>query len=441
MFRRKIYNRLLSWKQDSNGHTALLIEGARRVGKSTLVEEFAKREYDSYILIDFSKAPLSVRKLFDDMSDLNYFFLQLQLIYNTKLTERKSLIVFDEVQLCPSARQSIKHLVRDYRYDYIETGSLISIHRNVKDIQIPSEETKITMNPMDYEEFLEATGDSVTSGLIQECFENGLSINEHTNRKLMRSFQLYMLIGGMPQAVSEYITTNNFKQVDAIKRDILKLYEDNFARIDRTGRLALLFDNIPAQLNQNGSRYHVSAVLQNYRAGEILEPVAQLMDSGTVLVSYHTADPNVRLTSTDLTKFKLFLSDTGLFTTLMFKDRDFTENIIYEKLLSDKLSANLGYLYKNVVAQMLTAKGDRLFYHTFRNEENNRSFEIDFLISRQHKICPIEVKSSGYLKHSSLDAFCSKFSSRILRKYLINTKAPTKDQDVECLPPYMVPFL
>ena len=441
MFRRKIYNRLLSWKQDSNGHTALLIEGARRVGKSTLVEEFAKREYDSYILIDFSKAPLSVRKLFDDMSDLNYFFLQLQLIYNTKLTERKSLIVFDEVQLCPSARQSIKHLVRDYRYDYIETGSLISIHRNVKDILIPSEETKITMNPMDYEEFLEATGDSVTSGLIQECFENGLSINEHTNRKLMRSFQLYMLIGGMPQAVSEYITTNNFKQVDAIKRDILKLYEDNFARIDRTGRLALLFDNIPAQLNQNGSRYHVSAVLQNYRAGEILEPVAQLMDSGTVLVSYHTADPNVRLTSTDLTKFKLFLSDTGLFTTLMFKDRDFTENIIYEKLLSDKLSANLGYLYKNVVAQMLTAKGDRLFYHTFRNEENNRSFEIDFLISRQHKICPIEVKSSGYLKHSSLDAFCSKFSSRILRKYLINTKAPTKDQDVECLPPYMVPFL
>lgn len=442
MFGRKIYNRLLSWKQDSNGHTALLIEGARRVGKSTLVEEFAKREYDSYILIDFSNAPLSVRELFDDMSDLNYFFLQLQLIYNTKLTERKSLIVFDEVQLCPSARQSIKHLVRDYRYDYIETGSLISIHRNVKDILIPSEETKITMNPMDYEEFLEATGDSVTSGLIQECFENGLSINEQTNRKLMRSFRLYMLIGGMPQAVSEYITTNNFKQVDAIKRDILKLYEDDFARIDRTGRLALLFDNIPAQLNQNGSRYHVSAVLPNYRAGEILEPVAQLMDSGTVLVSYHTADPNVGLTSTiDLTKFKLFLSDTGLFTTLMFKDRDFTENIIYEKLLSDKLSANLGYLYKNVVAQMLTAKGDRLFYHTFRNEGNNRSFEIDFLISRQHKICPVEVKSSGYLKHSSLDAFCSKFSSRILRKYLINTKVPAKDLDVECLPPYMVPFL
>jgi predicted AAA+ superfamily ATPase len=251
-----------------------------------------------------------------------------------------------------------------------------------------------------------------------------------------------MLIGGMPQAVSEYIATNNFKQVDAIKRGILKLYEDDFARIDRTGRLALLFDNIPAQLNQNSSRYHVSAVLQNYRAGEILELVAQLRDSGTVLVSYHTADPNVGLTSTiDLTKFKLFLSDTGLFTTLMFKDRDFTENIIYEKLLSDKLSANLGYLYKNVVAQMLTAKGDRLFYHTFRNEENNRSFEIDFLISRQHKICPVEVKSSGYLKHSSLNAFCSKFSSRILRKYLINTKAPAKDLDVECLPPYMVPFL
>lgn len=442
MFKRKIYDKLLAWKQESDGRTALLIEGVRRVGKSTVVEEFAKNEYESYILIDFSVVPKVVRDLFDDMSDLNYFFLQLQLRFRVDLVERKSLIIFDEVQLCPLARQAIKHLVKDHRYDYIETGSLISIHKNVKDILIPSEERKISMYPMDYEEFLWAVGDTSTYNLIRKCFESGKPVGESANRKLMRDFRLYMLVGGMPQAVSEYLTTNNFKKVDEVKRDILKLYEDDFGKIDPTGRIAMLFDAIPAQLNKNASRYQVSGVLENSRAGDILELIAEMRDSKTVLVSYHANDPGVGMSSNkDLAKFKLFICDTGLFTTLMFKDRDFTENVIYEKLLSDTLPANLGYLYENVVAQILTAEGNELFYYTFPNEATKHNYEIDFLLARQSKICPIEVKSSGYRTHASIDAFSEKFSSRILWKYLVYTKDVSKDKDVHCLPVYMTPFI
>ena len=442
MFKRKMYDKLLTWKKESNGNTALLIEGARRVGKSTIAEEFAKNEYDSYILIDFSIAPKGVIELFEDMSDLNYFFLQLQLQYHVDLKERNSLIIFDEVQLCPKARQAIKHFVKDHRYDYIETGSLISIRKNVKDILIPSEERRVSMYPMDYEEFLWAVGDNTTYPLIRKFFEAGRPFGDQTNRKLMRDFRLYMLVGGMPQAVNEYLSSNNFKMVDAVKRDILRLYEDDFAKIDPTGRIAMLFDAIPAQLNNNASRYQVSGILENTRAGDILELIAQMRDSKTVLVSYHANNPGAGLSAArDLTKFKLFLCDTGLFTTLMFKDRDFTENIIYEKLLNDTLPANLGYLYENVVAQMLAAEGNELFYHTFLNEATKHNYEIDFLIARKNKICPIEVKSSGYKSHASLDAFYKKFSSQILNRYLIYTKDIGKDQNVRCYPVYMTPFL
>ncbi len=442
MFRRKIYDTLLSWKKESDGHTALLIEGARRVGKSTVVEEFGKNEYESYILIDFSIASRAVRELFEDISDLNYFFLQLQLQFRVDLKQRKSLIIFDEVQLCPKARQAIKHLVKDHRYDYIETGSLISIRKNVKDILIPSEERKISMFPMDYEEFLWAVGDTVTYPLIRECFKAGRPVGDQVNRKLMRDFRLYMLVGGMPQVVKEYLDSFNFKKVDAVKRDILHLYEDDFSKIDPTGRIAMLFDAIPAQLNNNASRYQVSSVLENSRAGDILELIAEMRDSKTVLVSYHANNPGAGLSAVkELTKFKLFLCDTGLFTTLMFKDREFTENVIYEKLLSDKLQANLGYLYENVVAQMLIAEGNELFYYTFQNESTKHNYEIDFLLARQNKICPVEVKSSGYKKHASLDVFQEKFSSQILRRYLIYTKDIGKSQDVCCFPVYMTAFL
>ena len=442
MFRRKIYDKLLEWKTESDGRTALLIEGARRVGKSTVVEEFAKNEYESYILIDFSRASKAVKELFEDISDLDYLFLQLQLQYKVDLHERRSLIIFDEVQQCPLARQAIKALVADHRYDYVETGSLISIKRNVKDILIPSEERKISMYPMDHEEFLWAVGDTTTIPLLKKVFDSGKPVGVQIHRKLMRDFRLYMLVGGMPQAVNEYIETNNFRKVDQIKRDILNLYEDDFKKIDPTGKLSSLFDAIPAQLNKNASRYQVSSVLNGERAENILESIAELKDSKTVLVSYHADDPNAGMSNNkDLGKFKLFLSDTGLFTTLMFKDRDFTENIIYEKLLNDKLSANLGYLYENAVAQILTANGNALFYHTFMNESTRRNYEIDFILAGKNKVCPIEVKSSGYKTHASLDAFSRKFSDRILDKYLIYTKDFAKDEDIFCLPIYLVQFL
>ena len=442
MFRRKIYDKLLEWKTESDGRTALLIEGARRVGKSTVVEEFAKNEYESYIFIDFSRASKAVKELFEDISDLDYLFLQLQLQYKVDLHERRSLIIFDEVQQCPLARQAIKALVADHRYDYVETGSLISIKRNVKDILIPSEERKISMYPMDHEEFLWAVGDLTTIPLLKKVFDSGKPVGVQIHRKLMRDFRLYMLVGGMPQAVNEYIETNNFRKVDQIKRDILNLYEDDFKKIDPTGKLSSLFDAIPAQLNKNASRYQVSSVLNGERAENILESIAELKDSKTVLVSYYANDPNAGMSNNkDLGKFKLFLSDTGLFTTLMFKDRDFTENIIYEKLLNDKLSANLGYLYENAVAQILTANGDALFYHTFMNESTRRNYEIDFILARKNKVCPIEVKSSGYKTHASLDAFSRKFSDRILDKYLIYTKDFAKDEDIFCLPIYLVQFL
>ena len=442
MFRRKIYDKLLEWKTESDGRTALLIEGARRVGKSTVVEEFAKNEYESYILIDFSRASKAVKELFEDISDLDYLFLQLQLQYKVDLHERRSLIIFDEVQQCPLARQAIKALVADHRYDYVETGSLISIKRNVKDILIPSEERKISMYPMDHEEFLWAVGDTTTIPLLKKVFDSGKPVGAQIHRKLMRDFRLYMLVGGMPQAVNEYIETNNFRKVDQIKRDILNLYEDDFKKIDPTGKLSSMFDAIPAQLNKNASRYQVSSVLNGERAENILESIAELKDSKTVLVSYHANDPNAGMSNNkDLGKFKLFLSDTGLFTTLMFKDRDFTENIIYEKLLNDKLSANLGYLYENAVAQILTANGNALFYHAFMNESTRRNYEIDFILARKNKVCPIEVKSSGYKTHASLDAFSRKFSDRILDKYLIYTKDFAKDEDIFCLPIYLVQFL
>ena len=442
MFQRKIYSKLLEWKLESSGKTALLIEGARRVGKSTVVEEFARNEYKSYILIDFSKASKEVKGLFDDISDLNYIFLRLQLIFNVDLHERESVIIFDEVQLCPMARQAIKHLVKDHRYDYIETGSLISIKKNIKDILIPSEERKVTMFPMDYEEFLWAIGDRSTSKLLAEVFERRIPLGDAVHRKLMRDFRLYMLVGGMPQAVNEYLETNNFRKVDEVKRDILQLYEDDFKKIDASGRMSILFDAIPAQLNTNASRYQVSSVLEGERADQILELLADMADSKTIQIAYHANDPNIGLANAkDLRRFKLFLSDTGLFTTLVFKDKNFTENIIYEKLLSEKLSVNLGYVYENVVAQILSTNGHALYYYTFLNEKTNHNYEIDFLISKKNKLCPIEVKSSGYSVHKSLDAFSNKYSDRILDKYLVYTKDLKKDADILMMPVYMVPFL
>ena len=443
IFRRKLYNEILHWKASSNGQSAILIEGARRVGKSTLVKEFARKEYETYLLIDFSKASKEVVGLFEDISDLDYLFLRLQLLYNVKLKERKSVIIFDEVQKLPLARQAIKHLVADGRYDYIETGSLISIKRNVKDIIIPSEERKLYLHPMDYEEFRWALGDEVTVPLMKSVFDSKKPVGDAVNRKLLRDFRLYMLVGGMPQAVSAYIEHNDLSVVDSIKRDIIQLYEDDFRKIDPSGRMSMLFDAIPAELNKNASRYQVSSVIGNNTSDAVVgQLIAEMTDSMTVNMSYHANDPAVGMSlNKDISRYKMYVADTGLFVTLAFKDKNFTENVIYNKLLSDKLEANLGYLYENVVAQLLRSSGNNLFYYTFPTGKGNHNYEVDFLLSRENKICPIEVKSSGYKRHASLDAFCEKFSGKISQRYLLYTKDLRKESQVTYLPIYLSQFL
>ncbi|MCQ2105076.1 MAG: AAA family ATPase [Fibrobacter sp.] len=441
IFKRKIYNKLVEWKRNSGGRTALLVEGARRIGKSTIVEEFAKNEYAVHLIIDFTVASKAVISLFDDLSDLNRIFLQLQLIYGVSFEARNTLIVFDEVQFCPRARQAIKHLVKDGRYDYIETGSLISIKKNVKDILIPSEEERIEMFPMDYEEFLWAIGKKGTVPLLRKVFDNREPVGI-AHRKLMRDFRLYMLVGGMPMAVESYLETNDLKKVDYVKRGILKLYQDDFFKLDETGRITDLFKNIPAQLNKNARRYQVSSVLHNERADSIAPLLSMLVESKTVLIAYHANDPNVGLANNkDPNLFKLFVADIGLFTTLVFLDKDFTENTIYEKLLSDKSNVNLGYLYENVIAQTLAANGNQLYYHTFLNPSSGHNYEVDFLLSRGNKICPIEVKSSSHKAHASLDAFCEKYSNRVGNRYLIYTKDYQKDGATQLLPAYFAQFL
>lgn len=418
-----------------------MIEGARRVGKSTLVEQFARQEYRSYILIDFSKASVETFNLFRDISDLNYIFLRLQLIYNVQLYERESVIIFDEVQLQPLARQAIKHLVADGRYDYIETGSLISIRKNVRGIVIPSEETRMLMHPMDYEEFRWALGDTVTIPLLRKAFESMTPLHE-AHRKLMRDFRLYMLVGGMPQSISEYIDTNNLSKVDTVKREILELYSDDFHKIDPSGKISMLFEAIPSELNRNSSRYRVANAVDDARNDRMSEIIADLKSSMTVNISYNVNDPCTGLSqSKDLFRYKLFTADTGLFITLAFKDKAFTDNVIYQQLLSDKLSVNLGYVYENITAQMLRASGNELYYHTFPTESGKHNYEVDFLLARHNKICPIEIKSSGYRSHASLDAFGDKFSERIQKKYLIYAKDLAKEQNIVYLPFYMTPFI
>lgn len=437
VFKRKIYERILKWKQDSNGKSALMIQGARRIGKSTIVEEFAKNEYSSHLIIDFNKASATVKSLFDDLMDLDFIFLQLQTIYNVILKERESVIIFDEVQKCPNARQAIKYLVQDGRYDYIETGSLISIKQHTTGITIPSEEEQIDMYPMDYEEFRWALGDKVSIPLIKTFLEKRSPLG-NAHRTKQKDLRLYMLVGGMPQAVNEYLNTNNLAKVDAIKRRIIRLYADDFLKIDATGRLSKLFMSIPEQLSKNTSRYYSNAVVGKLTPLAEEEMLISLENSKTVLVSYHTDDPNIGMSlSQDSSKYKLFIADTGLFVTMMFWDKDFAENIIYQKLLADKLEANLGYIYENLVAQMLTAAGNKLFYYTFQKDEKH-FYEIDFLLARGSKICPIEVKSSGYKKHTSLDAFRSKYSARIKNSYILYTKdLQTGDNELMYLPVYM----
>jgi predicted AAA+ superfamily ATPase len=391
-------------------------------------------------MIDFNKASKAIMGLFEDLMDLDYLLLYLQTAYHVTLKPRRSVVIFDEVQKCPLARQAIKYLVEDGRFDYIETGSLISIKKNTKNVTLPSEEERVTLHPMDYEEFRWAMGDEASVPLLRTFYEKKLPL-EQSFRDKIRDFRLYMLIGGMPQAVSTYIETNNFSLVDSAKRGIIQIYRDDFQKLDPTGRLETLYMEIPSQLSQTGNRYKPYSILGNVDGDKLMKMMKNLEDSKTTLFSYHSNDPNVGMSLTkELSKYKIFCADTGLFVTLAFWDKDYTENYIYQKLLNDKLSTNLGYIYENMIAQMLAASGNKLFYYTWPRDATH-NYEIDFLLSKGSKLYPIEVKSSGYKTHKSLDEFCKKYPSRIGERILLYTKDYQKDGVVTCLPVYYTALL
>ena len=418
-FKRKAYDKLVQWKTDYAQNYAVLLEGARRVGKSTIAEQFARNEYRSYILIDFSKASNEIKSCFDDINDLDMFFLRLQALTGVNLYKEESVVIFDEVQLFPKARQAIKHLVKDGRYHYIETGSLISIKKNVENILIPSEEMKIEVYPMDYEEFCWATNQNFD--MLKKIYDMNKSIGQEVNRKLMRDIRVYMAVGGMPQAVEAYTAGQNFSMIDQIKRQIIVLYEDDFKKIDPSGRLSSIYHSIPAQLSKEAKRYSLSKTLGRRKNEKDDSLIYDLIDSKTVIASYNSTDPRVSLSLTkDLSSYKLYIADTGLFVTLMFIDRPATENEIYAKLLADKLPANLGYLYENLVAQMITSTGRELYYHTWEKKGSTHYYEIDFLISNGSKVSAIEVKSAGAGKHESLLEFRKKYSKNIKNSYIVS---------------------
>ncbi|MDD6734279.1 MAG: AAA family ATPase [Lachnospiraceae bacterium] len=440
MFKRKAYEELLKWKKEWDGKYACLLEGARRVGKTTIAEEFARNEYESYILIDFSNVSKELLDVFDDISKLDRFFLRLQLYTGVELIERKSVIIFDEIQLFPKARQAIKHLVKDGRYDYIETGSLISIKKNIKDILIPSEEHKIHVYPMDYEEFMWAVG--ANPNVLSMAYKSNIELGNAANRNAMKDFRVYMAVGGMPQAVERYIATNNFEAVDKVKREILELYYDDLKKIDDSGRITDMYKSVPSQLASKKKHYVITAATGKQKTRKDEERLFELIESGLVLPCYNVLNPSVSLSQTkDSACFKLYLSDTGLFTTMLFNDSQNGIADIYQKLLSDSIPADLGYLYENVVAQTIKVSGRELYYHTWRKEGSTHSFEIDFLITSKNKIIPIEVKSSAVKNHKSIDAFEKKYSQYVGERYLLSQKDVGKEGTLKYLPIYMTMFL
>lgn len=440
MFRRKAYDKMLKWKNEFAGSYACLLEGSRRVGKSTIAEEFAKKEYDSYIKIDFANVTPEILAVFDDISKLDLFFLRLQAETGISLVERKSVLLFDEVQLFPKVRQAIKYLVKDGRYDYIETGSLISIKKNVKEILIPSEEYKISVYPMDYEEFLWATGKSPE--ILRKLYKSNISVGNETNRTLMRDFRIYMAVGGMPQAVEAYIQNKNFDFIDNVKREIISLYFEDLKKVDSSGRVSALYKAIPSQLALKRKKFSISAATGKQKNPKDEERIFDLIESKIALPCYNVVNPSRTLSLTkDLDYFKLYVSDSGLFVTLMFYDSESERNEIYKKLLSDKLNADLGYLYENVVAQIINAAGKELYFHIWQKDNSTHYYEIDFLLSSKNKIIPVEVKSSAVRNHESLKRFSEKYSTFVEKQFLLSQKDVGKNEQILLRPVYMLPFI
>ena len=443
--KRKIYGKLVDWKRTSSGRTALMVDGARRVGKSFIVEAFAKREYRSYLLIDFNRPrPGAVEAITEESNDLDFMFAKLSAIYDVQLHRRESLVIFDEVQLCPKARALVKYLVADGRYDYVETGSLISLKANVEGIVIPSEEEHLEMFPLDFEEFLWALGNDTAYGFMKSAFESGRPVGQALNRKFMNLFRQYMLVGGMPAAVLAYAERRDFAEADKVKRGILTLYRNDIAKFARgyEMRVKQIFDEIPGQLARKEKKFRLSSISKSARSREYEDAFVWLNDAMITNPCFNSTDPSVGLSmNLDTTTHKLYMGDTGLLVTHSFWNDGYTDNTLYKAILADRLSVNEGMLTENVVAQIFRASGRKLFFHSRTGDICDNRMEIDFLIRRDRKICPVEVKSSSFKRHSSLDKFMRKFKGRIGEPVILYQGDIMKRDGVLHLPLYLAIFL
>ena len=448
--KRKIYNELLEWKNKRNGATAVIIEGARRIGKSYIVEEFARNEYDSYLLIDFNKADKVVWEWFDNyLEDLDTLLMNLQIHYGVRLTPRKSVIIFDEVQLCPRARSAIKYLVADGRFDYIETGSLISIKKNVKDILIPSEEQALPMYPMDFEEFLWALGDELMMPFITQCFQKRKPLGG-LHRKALDYFRTYMIVGGMPQAILKYIETHDFEEVDRVKRSILQVYKNDIAKYASNveHKVKSIFDELPAQLQKHEKKFRLSALEPGAAYRDYDDAFFWLSDAGIVNICYNCTAPNIGLRlNMERNTLKCYMADTGLLFSHAFDEKGHVPNEIYQKIIHDKLEINEGMLVENIVAQMLTTAGHKLYFYSNSSRENAEDrMEIDFLTAKskltsRHNITPIEVKSSQRYTLSSLNKCIKRFGNYLDTPIVLHSADLKQEKGIDFLPLYMAPLL
>ncbi len=440
MFKRKVYDELLEWKRTRNGECAVLLEGARCVGKTTIALNFAKNEYKSYIFIDFAEAKKEIIDCFEDISDLDLFFLRIQSETGITLYKRESLIIFDEVELFPRARQAIKYLVADGRYDYIETGSFISIRKNVRDILIPSEEMKIQVNPMDYEEFCLAIGVPYTN--LANLYDYKKPIGDFVNKKLIRDFGIYLAVGGMPEAVEAYLQKKNFSEIDQVKQEIIKLYEEDLEKLDPHGRSLAMFKSIPAQLMANKRNFSFKSSGIKGKTSKDDERICDLGDSKIVNICNRVSEPSIFWHQPiEFGKFKMYLSDTGLLVTMLRNDENMGCQDIYNRLLSNGLNADLRCVYENAIAQMLVAEGRDLYYYVWPIPHSKKKYVIDFLCTKDSKVVPIEVKSNRIKEHASIDAFKKKYRKICGERYLFSAKDYRQMDDLVNLPYYLVPFL
>ena len=447
LLRRKIYTKLLEWKAESQGTKALLIEGARRIGKSTICEEFGKNEYETYLLIDFAKQDKEVEEYFNKyLGDLDTFFMMLSTHFGVKFIKRKTLIIFDEVQRFPRAREAIKYLVADGRYDYLETGSLISIKENVEGIVIPSEERGIRMYPMDFEEFAWALGEDLLVDYIKKCFADKVPLEKNLHDKAMLLFKQYMLVGGMPKPVSLFIENNkDFGAADIEKRDILQLYRNDIMKIKAgyRNKVLAIFDQLPGLLSKHEKRVVFKDIQEGSYADQYAEAFFWLDDSMMCNECFLTSDPNVGLSiNEERTYVKCYMGDTGLLVSHAFDENELLESEVYKQILGDKLSLNEGMLYENAISQMLTANGHKLYFYTRYSEEKHRNdIEVDFILSNnskmKYKICPVEVKSGKRYSTKSLSRFYDTFKKRIGDCYVIHPRNLIVKDGVIYIPPYM----